>query len=356
MRTIDQYFPAMSETKGRLFSVPRLSELGIAAAALAFALSGGFGVPLYQEHVQQTRLDQANAPIVAALNHVQASIDHMKALVATQDRSRQDLVANYVNAIQRRTEGVHTVSVKQVRADLAKQVQAYAAAQALIANSPFKNKTFVFGPGADEYLAATQVQKPETGTDIMAMAFEKAQEQSAAAESAEVYATGYEQSIVTLVGAGKPAASAPSVDQTPVAAVPAPAIAPTAAPAPVDDSPAAKAAAAKATAQAAQKQLEQDAEQAQALAQAADRAAAQAKTYTINRESSNKADSDSDSDSDSVGNFSILGSRSPATPKVAPKNMVHRPDPTITQRAAIVRPSPVATPPRPAQSDGFIEQ
>jgi hypothetical protein len=376
MRTIDQYFPAMNETRGRLLSVPRLSELGIAAAALAFALSGGFGVPLYQEHVQQARLDQANAPIVAALNHVRASIDQMKALVANQDRSRQDLVANYVNAIQRRTEGVHTVSVKQVRAELEKQVKAYAAAQALIANSPFKNKMFAFGPGAEKYLAATQVQKPEPGTDIMALALEKAQEQSVAAQSAEVYATGYEQSIVTLVGAGKPAASAPSVGPVPVAAVPAPAVAPAAATVPVDDSPAAKAAAAKATAQAAQKQLEheaeqmqalsktadraaiqaaqkqleQDAEQAQALTQAADRAAAQAKTSAINRESSNKEDSDS------VGNFSILGSRSPATPRVVQKNTVHRPEPIVTKQASIVRPSPAATPPRPAQSDGFIEQ
>lgn len=303
MRTIDQYFPAMSETKGRLFSVPRLSEFGIAAAALAFALSGGFGVPIYQEHMQQVRLDKANAPIVAALNHVQASIDHIKALAAKQDRSTQDLASNYVSAIQHRTEGVHTVSVKQVQADLAKQVQAYAAAQALIANSPFKDQMLAIGPGADEYLAATRVQKPETGTDIIAMTFEKAQEQSAAAKSAEVYATTYEQNIATLIGARKPAAAvpapvaaspAPSVDPVPVAAVPAP--------------------------------------------------------DAINRESSNKTYSDS------VGNFSILGSRSPATRKVAPKNTVHRSDPIITRRAEIFRSLPVATPRRPAQDDGFIEQ
>jgi len=302
MRTMDQYFPAMSETKGRLFSVPRLSELSIAAAALAFALSGGFGVPIYQEHMQQARIDKANAPIVAALNHVQASIDHIKALAANQDRSTQDLVSKFVADIQHNSEGIHTVSVEQVRADLAKQVQAYAAAQALIANSPYKDMDPAYGPGADKYLAAKQVPEPETG-NIMALTLKNARKQSAAANRAEIYAMEYEQNIVTLIGARKPAAAAPapvaappvpSVDPVPVAAVPAP-----------------------------------DAN---------------------NRESSNKRDSNS------VGNFSILGSRSSATPKVSPKNTVHRTEPIIARRAEIFRPSPVAMPPRPAQSDGFIEQ
>lgn len=301
MQTINSnnLFPAMSDRPGR-FVPPSASAIGIAIAT--FAVCVGLSVASVQNdlHMQQATLDKANAPIVAALNHVQASIDHIKALAASQDRSTQDLVSKFVADIQHNTEGIHTVSVEQVRADFAKQVQAYAAAQALIANSPYKDMDPAYGPGADKYLAAKQVPEPETGT-IMAMTLKKARKQSAAANRAEIYAMECEQNIVTLIGARKPAAAAPA----PVAASPAPSVDPV----PVAAVPAPDA---------------------------------------INRESSNN--------SDSVGNFSILGSRSPATPKVAPRNTVHRPEPIITRRAETFRPSPVAMPPRPAQNDGFIEQ
>jgi len=381
MKTINQYFPAMSESKGRSFALPSLPEMGLAAAMLAVALSGGIGYPLYQDHLLQARLDDANAPIVKSLDAAHASINHINALVAGQERYKQEVASNNVSAIQKSLNGVHTVSIDGVRADLTKQQKAYDDAQTLIANSPYKDKLFAFGPGADEYFAARNVQKPEPVTDVVSAAIDQANAQAAAASRARVYAESVERDILAMVSKGNIAQIA-DVKHAPVEA-PAPSPVPAAAaasalvfPTQADDSPAAKAAAAKAaqerlvqdakqvqafmktsdraSAQAAQKQLEQDAAQVQAMTQAADRAASQAKASAISRKSGNTADPDS------VGNPSILGSRSPAEPQSAhktPFRAAPRSVPIVTQHEAIGPAAHAqAAPQRPAQSDGFIEQ
>jgi len=342
---------------------------------------GGIGYPLYQDHLLQARLDDANAPIVKSLDAAHASIDHINALVAGQERYKQEVASNDVSAIQKRLVGVHTVSIDGVRADLAKQQKAYDDAQTLIANSPYKDKQFAFGPGADEYFAARNVQKPEPVTDIVSVAIDQANAQAAAASLARVYAESFERDIVAMVPKGNIAQVADVKHASVEAPSPSPVPAAAAASAPVvlsqvDDSPAAKAAGAKAaqerlvqeakqvqalmktsdraSAQAAQKQLEQDAAQVQAMTQAADRASSQAKASAISHESGNTTDSGS------VGNSSILGPQSPAAPQSAQKTPVRaapRNVPIVTKQEST---GPAvhahAAPQRPAQSDGFIEQ
>jgi hypothetical protein len=312
MQTIDQYFPAMSETKGRLFCAPRGLELGILAAALAVALSGGVGVPLYQEHAQQVKFDEANAPVVAALKATQASIDHIEALAASAEPGTAQLAHTYVENIQARLKPIHTVSVAQAKADLDQQQQAYAQAQDLIAHSPYKDHVGLglFGKSAEEkaYDQARMVQKPAQVTDLVMYAMDQAQQMARAAESVRIYAASDEQAIATMTGAQAPK-SRPVAVQAPApvaaSAPPAPPVAQVSAPA-----------------------------------------------ITTN--------TGNNSASDNAVNIGLFGARSPAAPKVEPKTPVrtaqHR-EPTITQSKPIVRTPTVAPAPRrPAESNGYFEQ
>lgn len=317
MKPFDQYFPAMSETKGRLFIAPSGLELGILAVAIALALSGGVGVPLYQEHVQQLKLDEANAPIVAAIKATQASIDHVNALAVSAEPGTAKLARPYVDAIQTRLKPIHTVSLAQAKADLVQQQQAYAQAQDLIAHSPYKDHVGLglFGKSAEEkaYDEARAVRKPDQVNDFMGYTMNQAQQMAAAAESVRIYAASNEQAIASMVGVQAPKAQpvqAPA--PAPMAASAPPPVAPGAAPAPAPVS-----------------------------------------VPTITSNNGNNLAPSKEVD------FGLFGSRPPVAPKVEPKKPVHiaqHREPTITTTASIVRTPVAPAPRRPVENDGYYEQ
>ncbi|CAB3774459.1 hypothetical protein [Paraburkholderia humisilvae] len=164
MRSFGEYFPAMRETPGRLFYVPRVSfNTIVAAAALAGGLAWAYHYPAVKVREATRRLVQYNELTMGSMAATQASINHLPGLVASSPGFVQSLAKDSATRLQTRLAGIRTVSVDQIRIDTQHQRDAYAKAQALIASSPFRGLPVDRVPAGSEgqaYLDALKLTPP----------------------------------------------------------------------------------------------------------------------------------------------------------------------------------------------------
>ncbi|MFM0197805.1 hypothetical protein PQQ65_32400 [Paraburkholderia strydomiana] len=163
MKTIDQYFPAMQEAKGRFFYMPRVSDAVIAVAVLAGLLGYAFHYPKMRLDDATARLNRYNALITSSTSATADGIAQMTALVASKDKGTQDAVQRATAQLQTRLYPIRPITLDEVHTAVQKRREAFAAAQAVIAKSPFHGTPVGQIPATPEgkaYLAALKMTPP----------------------------------------------------------------------------------------------------------------------------------------------------------------------------------------------------
>lgn len=164
MKTIDQYFPAMSESAGRLFYVPRAGlHALVAVAALAGGLAYAIHYPAMKTAESTARLDGYNSLITGSTAATSASVSRTLALVSGMDAGIQSSVKTGLAPFQTRLAAIRPITLDEVHTAVEKRRDAYAAAQVVIAASPFRGTPVGRIPASAEgkaYLDALKVTPP----------------------------------------------------------------------------------------------------------------------------------------------------------------------------------------------------